>query len=88
MGKPRSKTPGARRAWRKRMCREEAGMAWMDCRAEGEDTGRCGTVQRQVFDRCMAATVGLMGVHAVMLLVLAALFYRRLVVFSLFRLVR
>jgi hypothetical protein len=31
---------------------------------------------------------GLLGVHAVMLLLLFALFYRRLMVFSLFRLVR
>jgi hypothetical protein len=34
------------------------------------------------------AAVGLVGVHAVMLVILLALFYRRMVLFSLFRLVR
>jgi lipopolysaccharide export system permease protein len=34
------------------------------------------------------AAAGLVGVHALMLVILFALFYRRLVVFSLFRLVR
>ena len=34
------------------------------------------------------ATAGLLGVHAVMLLILLALFYRRLMVFSLFRILR
>jgi lipopolysaccharide export system permease protein len=32
--------------------------------------------------------MGLLGVHAVMLLILLALFYRRLMVFSLFRILR
>jgi hypothetical protein len=36
----------------------------------------------------MPVAVGLVGVHAAMLLILLLLFYRRLVVFSLFRLVR
>jgi hypothetical protein len=36
----------------------------------------------------ISPVVGLLGVHALMLLLLAALFYRRLMVFSLFRLVR
>lgn len=36
----------------------------------------------------VSLTAGLLGVHALMLLLLAAFFYRRLMVFSLFRLVR
>ncbi|MNC87685.1 putative permease YjgP/YjgQ family protein [compost metagenome] len=36
----------------------------------------------------ISLALGLLGVHAVMLAILLALFYRRLMVFSLFRLVR
>ena len=44
--------------------------------------------QASIAQSRVSLAVGLMGVHAVMLLVLAALFYRPPVVFSLFRLVR
>jgi len=44
--------------------------------------------QASIAQSRVAPLAGLLGVHAVMLLLLAALFYRRLMVFSLFRLVR
>jgi lipopolysaccharide export system permease protein len=44
--------------------------------------------QASIAQSRVSLTVGLLGVHALMLLILAGLFYRRLVVFSLFRLVR
>lgn len=44
--------------------------------------------QASIAQSRISAVAGLLGVHAVMLLLLAALFYRRLMVFSLFRLVR
>ena len=44
--------------------------------------------QASIAQSRISIAVGLLGVHAVMLVILAALFYRRLTVFSLFRLVR
>ena len=44
--------------------------------------------QAQIAQSRLSLPVGLLGVHAAMLLILLALFYRRLLVFSLFRLVR
>ncbi len=44
--------------------------------------------QASIAQSRISLPVGLLGVHALMLLVLAALFYRRLLLFSLFRLVR
>jgi len=44
--------------------------------------------QASIAQSRVSLALGLVGVHALMLLVLAALFYRRLMVFSLFRLVR
>jgi lipopolysaccharide export system permease protein len=44
--------------------------------------------QAQIAQSRISLPLGLLGVHAGMLLILAALFYRRLMVFSLFRLVR
>jgi lipopolysaccharide export system permease protein len=44
--------------------------------------------QASIAQSRISPVVGLLGVHALMLLLLAALFYRRLMVFSLFRLVR
>lgn len=43
--------------------------------------------QASIAQSRVSFVLGVLGVHAVMLLILAALFYRRLVVFSLFRLV-
>jgi lipopolysaccharide export system permease protein len=45
-------------------------------------------IQAAIAQSRVSLAVGLLGVHVVMLLILAALFYRRLMVFSLFRLVR
>jgi lipopolysaccharide export system permease protein len=44
--------------------------------------------QAQIAQSRLSLPVGMLGVHAAMLLILLALFYRRLLVFSLFRLVR
>ena len=44
--------------------------------------------QASIAQSRIAPAVGLLGVHAVMLLILLALFYRRLMVFSLFRILR
>jgi lipopolysaccharide export system permease protein len=44
--------------------------------------------QASIAQSRISPVAGLLGVHAVMLLLLAVLFYRRLMVFSLFRLVR
>lgn len=44
--------------------------------------------QANIAQSRISLTAGLLGVHAVMLLLLLALFYRRLMVYSLFRLVR
>ena len=44
--------------------------------------------QASIYQSRLPVAVGLIGVHALMLAVLAALFYRRLTVFSLFRLFR
>lgn len=44
--------------------------------------------QAQIAQSRIALPLGLLGVHAAMLVILLALFYRRLLVFSLFRLVR
>jgi lipopolysaccharide export system permease protein len=44
--------------------------------------------QASIAQSRVSPMTGLLGVHAVMLLLLFALFYRRLMVFSLFRLVR
>ncbi len=44
--------------------------------------------QAQIAQSRLPLPVGMLGVHAAMLLILLALFYRRLLVFSLFRLVR
>jgi lipopolysaccharide export system permease protein len=44
--------------------------------------------QAQIAQSRLSLPLGLLGVHAAMLMILLALFYRRLVVFSLFRLVR
>lgn len=44
--------------------------------------------QASIAQSRISLTAGLLGVHAVMLLVLAVLFYRRIAVFSPFRLVR
>ncbi len=44
--------------------------------------------QAQIAQSRLSLPLGLLGVHAAMLMILLALFYRRLLVFSLFRLVR
>jgi lipopolysaccharide export system permease protein len=44
--------------------------------------------QAQIAQSRVSLPLGMLGVHAVMLVILLALFYRRLLVFSLFRLVR
>jgi len=44
--------------------------------------------QASIAQSRVSFVVGVLGVHAAMLVILAALFYRRLIVFSLFRLVR
>ena len=44
--------------------------------------------QASIAQSRIPTAMGLLGVHAVMLLILLALFYRRLMVFSLFRILR
>ena len=44
--------------------------------------------QASIAQSRVSFVLGVLGVHALMLLILGALFYRRLVVFSVFRLVR
>jgi lipopolysaccharide export system permease protein len=44
--------------------------------------------QASIAQSRIAPAAGILGVHAVMLLILLALFYRRLMVFSLFRILR
>ena len=44
--------------------------------------------QASIAQSRVSLAAGLLGVHALMLLLLVALFYRRLMVFSLFRFVR
>jgi lipopolysaccharide export system permease protein len=44
--------------------------------------------QASIAQSRVSVAAGLLGVHAVMLLILVALFYRRLMLFSLFRIVR